>query len=232
MFTRSVDTVRKLEGKEQPLPKQLRWAVLKRGQVGHLTDNQLVALAEIIDRASTRPPDGASKTSLPGYARLVHHVRRDGVSLITSTGRVAWSAIRQNWSPCAKRCAHCKLILIACGVCQQRCIAFIDYATLASEGLLAHNSFGGFSQTSLVLSQLHHCGYVVLVNQFIFMNAGARPTRRLYLIKIYRVAIIGVYGRLTSQDLKGYRLGARQEIPQLVCGGQIVELHDGLHPPS
>ena len=49
VFTRSVDTVRKLKGKEQPPPKQLRWAVLKRGQVGHLTDNQLVALAEIID---------------------------------------------------------------------------------------------------------------------------------------------------------------------------------------
>lgn len=42
--------MRKLEGKEKPLPKQLRWAVLKRGQVGHLTDNQLVALAEIIDQ--------------------------------------------------------------------------------------------------------------------------------------------------------------------------------------
>ncbi len=50
VFTRSVDSVRKLEGKEKPLPKQLRWAVLKRGQVGHLTDNQLLALAEIIDQ--------------------------------------------------------------------------------------------------------------------------------------------------------------------------------------
>ena len=41
-----------------------------------------------------------------------------------------------------------------------------------------------------------------------------------------------VAGILVSQDRKGYRLGARQEIPKLVCGGQIVELHDGLHPPS
>jgi hypothetical protein len=37
-----------------------------------------------------------------------------------------------------------------------------DYATLASEGLSAHNSFDGFSQTSQVLSQLrvspaHRC---------------------------------------------------------------------------
>ena len=43
-------------------------------------------------------------------------------------------------------------------------VAFIDYATLASEGLSAHNSFGGFSQTSLVISQLrvgpaHRCGF-------------------------------------------------------------------------
>ena len=30
--------------------EHLRWAVLKRGQVGHLTDNQLLALAEIIEQ--------------------------------------------------------------------------------------------------------------------------------------------------------------------------------------
>lgn len=50
VFTRSVDAVRKLEGKEKPLPNHLRWAVLKRGQLGHLTDNQLLALAEIVEQ--------------------------------------------------------------------------------------------------------------------------------------------------------------------------------------
>ena len=50
VFTRSVNAVRKLEGKERPLPNHLRWAVLKRGQLGHLTDNQLLALAEIVDQ--------------------------------------------------------------------------------------------------------------------------------------------------------------------------------------
>jgi hypothetical protein len=43
-------------------------------------------------------------------------------------------------------------------------VALIDYATLASEGLSAHNSFGGFSQTTLVLFQSrvapdHRCGF-------------------------------------------------------------------------
>ena len=47
IFTRSVDEVRKLEGKEKPLPNHLRWAVLKRGELDHLTTNQLIALAEM-----------------------------------------------------------------------------------------------------------------------------------------------------------------------------------------
>ncbi|NQV65087.1 MAG: hypothetical protein HQ497_06970, partial [SAR86 cluster bacterium] len=47
-----------------------------------------------------------------------------------------------------------KRYLDACGgaavsVFVNKDVAFIDYATLASEGLSAHNSFGGFSQTSL-----------------------------------------------------------------------------------
>ncbi|MDZ4385600.1 MAG: hypothetical protein U0998_00080, partial [Moraxellaceae bacterium] len=32
-------------------------------------------------------------------------------------------------------------------------VAFIDYAALANDGFSAHNSFGGFSQTSSALSQ-------------------------------------------------------------------------------
>jgi transposase len=50
IFTRSVNDVRKLEGKEKPLPNHLRWAVLKRGEFEHLTTNQLQALAEIINQ--------------------------------------------------------------------------------------------------------------------------------------------------------------------------------------
>jgi len=45
VFTRSVDDVRKLEGKEKPLPNHLRWALLKRGELDHLTTNQLLASA-------------------------------------------------------------------------------------------------------------------------------------------------------------------------------------------
>ncbi len=47
-FTRSVDEVRKLEGREKPLPNHLRWAVLKRGTTDNLTDNQVVAIAEMV----------------------------------------------------------------------------------------------------------------------------------------------------------------------------------------
>jgi transposase len=47
IFTRSVDEVRKLEGKEKPLPNHLRWAVLKRGELDHLTTSQLIALTAV-----------------------------------------------------------------------------------------------------------------------------------------------------------------------------------------
>lgn len=47
-FTRALDEVRKAEGNEKPLPKHLRWAVLKKGQVGNMTTNQLFALAELL----------------------------------------------------------------------------------------------------------------------------------------------------------------------------------------
>lgn len=55
-----------------------------------------------------------------------------------------------------------------CGCCTtavfvNKDVAFIDYAALANDGFAAHNSFGGFSQTSLALSQFrvgpdHRCG--------------------------------------------------------------------------
>ena len=47
LFTRSVAAVRKLEGKEKPLPNHLRWGVLKCGHVDHLITNQLVAITEM-----------------------------------------------------------------------------------------------------------------------------------------------------------------------------------------
>ena len=49
-FTRALDEVRKQEGQVKPLPKHLRWAVLKRGEVDHLTTNQLKAMAELLDQ--------------------------------------------------------------------------------------------------------------------------------------------------------------------------------------
>ncbi|WP_419635156.1 transposase, partial [Thiolapillus sp.] len=36
-FTRALDEVRKREGRVKPLPKHLRWSVLKRGDADHLT---------------------------------------------------------------------------------------------------------------------------------------------------------------------------------------------------
>jgi transposase len=49
-FTRALDEVRKAEGRIKPLPKHLRWAVLKRGEVDHLTTNQLKAMAELLEQ--------------------------------------------------------------------------------------------------------------------------------------------------------------------------------------
>jgi len=49
-FTRAVDEVRKGEGRIKPLPKHLRWAVLKRGDADHLTTRQLKAMAELLDQ--------------------------------------------------------------------------------------------------------------------------------------------------------------------------------------
>ncbi len=46
----ALDEVRKTENRVQPLPKHLRWAVLKRGDLDHLTTHQLMALAELLDQ--------------------------------------------------------------------------------------------------------------------------------------------------------------------------------------
>lgn len=50
VFTRAVDEVRKQENRVKPLPKHLRWAVLKRGDADTLTNNQLKAIAELLDQ--------------------------------------------------------------------------------------------------------------------------------------------------------------------------------------
>ena len=47
-FTRALDEVRKSERRTTPMPKHLRWAVLKRGEFEKLTLNQLNALSELI----------------------------------------------------------------------------------------------------------------------------------------------------------------------------------------
>jgi len=49
-FTRALDEVRKKESHVTPLPKHVRWAVLKNGEVDHLTTNQLNALAELLEQ--------------------------------------------------------------------------------------------------------------------------------------------------------------------------------------
>jgi transposase len=49
-FTRALDDVRKAEARIKPLPKHLRWAVLKRGEVDRLTTNQLKAMAELLEQ--------------------------------------------------------------------------------------------------------------------------------------------------------------------------------------
>lgn len=48
IFTRALDEVRKQENRVTPLPKHLRWAVLKKGDTDNLTINQLKAMAELL----------------------------------------------------------------------------------------------------------------------------------------------------------------------------------------
>jgi transposase len=47
-FSDALNEVRKAESRIKPLPKNLRWAILKRGEVDHLTTNQLKAMAELL----------------------------------------------------------------------------------------------------------------------------------------------------------------------------------------
>jgi transposase len=49
-FTRALDEVRKAEAQVRPLPKNLRCAVLKRGDVNRLTTRQLKAIAELLQQ--------------------------------------------------------------------------------------------------------------------------------------------------------------------------------------
>jgi len=49
-FTRALDEVRKQEGRIKPLPKGLRWAVLKNGEADQLSAQQLNAIAELLDQ--------------------------------------------------------------------------------------------------------------------------------------------------------------------------------------
>jgi transposase len=49
-FTQALDEVRRGEAQVKSLPRNLRWAVLKRADVEHLTTNQLKALAELLDQ--------------------------------------------------------------------------------------------------------------------------------------------------------------------------------------
>lgn len=47
-FSDALNEVRKAEAQIKPLPKNLRWAVLKRGETDRLTINQLKAMAELL----------------------------------------------------------------------------------------------------------------------------------------------------------------------------------------
>jgi transposase len=49
-FTRALDEVRRSESRVQPMPKHLRWAVLRKGEFERLTTNQLNALSELLDQ--------------------------------------------------------------------------------------------------------------------------------------------------------------------------------------
>ena len=94
-FTRALDDVRKAECRVKALPKHLRWAVLKRGDVDGLTTNQLKAMAELLDQGLegwTRRPPGGSKSGCAGCGRHRPQERRNGGSRGSSTTPRSWLA--------------------------------------------------------------------------------------------------------------------------------------------
>jgi len=58
VFTRALDEVRKSEGRTQPLPKHLRWAVLKRGELARLPPISSWPWRNCWTRGWTRRPPG------------------------------------------------------------------------------------------------------------------------------------------------------------------------------
>jgi hypothetical protein len=110
VFTRSVDDVRKLEGKEKPLPNHLRWALLKRGELEHLTTNQLIALAEITTQGLDTATAWRIKEKLAWVRKARSPRAAAGASRTSSTGPAPWSATPPAWRPCARHWRRCRTI--------------------------------------------------------------------------------------------------------------------------
>ena len=73
-FTRALDEVRKAENRIKPLPKHLRWAVLKRGEAERLTTNQLKAMGELLAQGLDTATAWRIKERLR-WVRLAHTPR-------------------------------------------------------------------------------------------------------------------------------------------------------------
>ena len=89
-FTRALDDVRKAEGRVKALPKHLRWAVLKRGDVDGLTTNQLKAMAELLDQGLDTATAWRVKERLRWVRQAPTPMRRNGGSRGSSTMPRNW----------------------------------------------------------------------------------------------------------------------------------------------
>ena len=76
-FTRAVDAVRKAKNLVTPLPKHLRWAVLKRGKADRLTANQFKAMADMMAQALDTATAWRIKERLR-WVRLARGLRATG----------------------------------------------------------------------------------------------------------------------------------------------------------
>ena len=72
MFTRSLDAARKLVEEEKSLPNHLRWPVLKRGHVDHLTANPLVAVAKMTKQGLDTMTAWELKEKIPWITQGTH----------------------------------------------------------------------------------------------------------------------------------------------------------------
>ena len=102
IFTRALDEVRKQENRVTPLPKHLRWAVLKKGDTDNLTINQLKAMAELLKQGLDTATAWRIKERLRWIREAKAHGLPSGVLRGSLTMLTNWLVRVRYWNPFEK----------------------------------------------------------------------------------------------------------------------------------